>query len=160
MTVVSFSRMIGQRGKVQLGQNNTLMEVEKIDSSSDIDCEVACTTKMPSANEDVEITSTTSRSCTTTPNGDKNPSKKKKKVNNNTYLGDQMALAAHVVASEISKISKMLHTEQDMRDLFLDPMGEVNELNNVEKTIYGSKIMGRVEHMTIFLKLKPELHYD
>ncbi|KAK9094211.1 hypothetical protein Scep_025680 [Stephania cephalantha] len=117
---------------------------------------------MPSATEDVEITSTTSRSCTTTPNGDRNSSKKKKKkkVIDDTYLGDQMVLAAQVVASEISKISKTLNTEEDMRDLFLAAMGEVNELNNVEKAIYGSKIMGHVEHMTIFLNSKPELHYD
>ncbi|KAK9128436.1 hypothetical protein Syun_017233 [Stephania yunnanensis] len=101
-----------------------------------------------------------SLSRTTTPDGNGNPSKKKKnKVIGDTYMADQMVVAGQVVASEI-KVSKALNVEHEMCVLFLATMGEVNELNDVEKANYGSKIMGRVEHMTVFVNLKSELRYD
>ncbi|KAK9167858.1 hypothetical protein Scep_003049 [Stephania cephalantha] len=115
---------------------------------------------MPPAAEDVEITFTTSRSRTTTPDGNGNPSKKKKKVSIDTYPANQMVVAAQVVASEISKESKALNTEHEMRVSFFAAMGEVKELNDVEKAIYGRKIMARVEHMTVFVNLKPELRHN
>ncbi|KAK9107091.1 hypothetical protein Syun_023102 [Stephania yunnanensis] len=146
-------------GEDAVAPEDALEEVEKVDSSSESDCEVGHTTEMPPIVGEVEKTSITSLSCTTTLDGNGNPSKKKK-VSGDTYLANQMVLAAQVVASEISKVSKALNTQYEMRVLLLDAMEEVNELNDVEKAIYGSKIMVRVEHMTIFLNLKPELCYD
>ncbi|KAK9121885.1 hypothetical protein Syun_019502 [Stephania yunnanensis] len=147
-------------GEDAVAPKDALEEVEKIDSSSESDCEVEHTTEMQPPTEDVEITSTTSWSHTTTPDGNGNPSKKKKKVSGDTYLADQMVVTTHVVASETSKVYKTLNTKHEMCVSFLAAMGGVNELNDVEKTIYGSKIMARVEHMVVFLNLKLELCYD
>ncbi|KAK9104878.1 hypothetical protein Scep_021722 [Stephania cephalantha] len=88
MIVVSFSKMIVLTGENAVALEDALEEVEKIDSSSESDCEVECTTEMPPAAEDVEATSTISRSRTTTPDGNGSPSKKKKKVGGYTYLAD------------------------------------------------------------------------
>ncbi|KAK9114720.1 hypothetical protein Syun_021517 [Stephania yunnanensis] len=78
--------------KYAVAQEDALEEVEKIDSSSESHSEVECTTAMPTTAEDMEITSTTSRS-TPLHHGNGNPSKKKKKVSNDTYLADQMVVA-------------------------------------------------------------------
>ncbi|KAK9169499.1 hypothetical protein Syun_001639 [Stephania yunnanensis] len=73
-------------GEDVVAQEDALEEVENIDSSSDIDYEAECTNKMPPATEDVEITSTTSWSRTTTPYGNGDPFKKKKKVSRCCFL--------------------------------------------------------------------------
>ncbi|KAK9114082.1 hypothetical protein Syun_020879 [Stephania yunnanensis] len=73
-------------GEYAVALEDALEEVEKIDSSSESDCEVECTIEMSPAAEDVEITYTISRSRTTTPDGNENPSKKKKNVSGYTYL--------------------------------------------------------------------------
>ncbi|KAK9116477.1 hypothetical protein Sjap_015424 [Stephania japonica] len=147
-------------GEDAVAAEDAIEEVEIFNSSSDNDFEVVRTTEMPYAIEEVEMTSTTSRSRTTTHDGNGNPYKKKNKVSGYTYLGNQMVVAAQVVASEISKLFDALRMEHSMHTSFLAAMGEVNELNDVEKAIYGSKIMRRVEHMAVFLNLKPELRYN
>ncbi|KAK9093118.1 hypothetical protein Syun_028029 [Stephania yunnanensis] len=70
-----------------IAPEDAVEEMEKIDSSCDSDREVKCTTEMPFVTWDMEITSTTSRSCNTTLNGNGNSSKKKK-VSSDTYLRD------------------------------------------------------------------------
>ncbi|KAK9094093.1 hypothetical protein Scep_025562 [Stephania cephalantha] len=85
-----------------------------------------------------------------------NEAKKKRKVSNDVYIGDQMVAATQIVANEISKVTSVIRVEHDLRDSFINAMAEVHELTDVERAIYGSKIMGRVELMAAFMTLQPE----
>ncbi|KAK9162549.1 hypothetical protein Syun_003451 [Stephania yunnanensis] len=67
-----------------------------------------------------------------------------------------MVAAAQIVANEISKVTSAIRVEHDLRDSFINAMAEVHELTHVERAIYGSKIMGRVELMAAFMTLQPE----
>ncbi|KAK9114288.1 hypothetical protein Syun_021085 [Stephania yunnanensis] len=78
---------------------------------------------------------------TTTADGRGNEAKKKRKVSNDVYIGDQMVVAAQIVANEISKVTSVIRVEHDLRDSFINAMVEVHELTDVERAIYGSKIM-------------------
>ncbi|KAK9094272.1 hypothetical protein Scep_025741 [Stephania cephalantha] len=106
--------------------------------------------------EEFDATPTSSRTRTTMADGHGNEAKKKIKVSNDLYIGDQMVAAAQIVANEISKVTSAIHVEHDLRDSFINAMAEVHELIDVEKAIYGSKIMGRVELMAAFMTLQPE----
>ncbi|KAK9107656.1 hypothetical protein Syun_023667 [Stephania yunnanensis] len=95
--------------------------------------------------KEFDATPTSSRMRTTTADGRGNETKKKRKVSNDVYIGDQMVAAAQIVANEISKVTSVIRVEHDLRDSFINVMAEVQELTDVERAIYGSKIMGRVE---------------
>ncbi|KAK9134682.1 hypothetical protein Syun_014012 [Stephania yunnanensis] len=104
----------------------------------------------------IGATPTSSRTRTTTADGRGNEAKKKRKVSNDVYIGDQMVAAAQIVANEISKVTSAIRVEHDLRESFINAMAEVHELTDVERAIYGSKIMGRVELMAAFMTLQPE----
>ncbi|KAK9162512.1 hypothetical protein Syun_003414 [Stephania yunnanensis] len=106
--------------------------------------------------EEFDATPTSSRTRTTTADGRGNEAKKKRKVSNDVYIGDQMVAAAQIVANEISKVTSAIRVEHDLRESFINAMAEVHELTDVERAIYGSKIMGRVELMAAFMTLQPE----
>ncbi|KAK9135572.1 hypothetical protein Syun_014902 [Stephania yunnanensis] len=106
--------------------------------------------------EEFDATPTSSRTRTTTADRRGNEAKKKRNVSNEVYIGDQMAAAAQIVANEISKVTSAIRVEHDLRDSFINAMAEVHELTDVERAIYGSKIMGRVELMAAFMTLQPE----
>ncbi|KAK9114159.1 hypothetical protein Syun_020956 [Stephania yunnanensis] len=106
--------------------------------------------------EEFDATPTSSRTRTTTADGRGNEAKKKRKVSNDVYIGDQMVEAAQIVANEISKVTSAIRVEHDLRESFINAMAEVHELTDVERAIYGSKIMGRVELMVAFMTLQPE----
>ncbi|KAK9121600.1 hypothetical protein Syun_019217 [Stephania yunnanensis] len=106
--------------------------------------------------EEFDATPTSSRMRTTTADGHGNEAKKKRKVSNDVYISDQMVAAAQIVANEISKVTFAIRVEHDLRDSFINAMAEVHELTDVERVIYGSKIMGRVELMAEFMTLQPE----
>ncbi|KAK9107711.1 hypothetical protein Syun_023722 [Stephania yunnanensis] len=91
-----------------------------------------------------------------TTDGSGNQAKKKRKVSNDVYIGDQMVAAAQIMANEISKVTSAIHVEHDLRDSFINAMAEVYELTDLERAIYGSKIVGRVELMAAFMTLQPE----
>ncbi|KAK9094704.1 hypothetical protein Scep_026173 [Stephania cephalantha] len=111
--------------------------------------------------EEFDATPTSSRTRTTTDDGRGNEAKKKRNVSNDVYIGDQMVAAAQIVANEISKVTSAIRVEHDLRESFINAMAEVHELTDVERAIYGSKIMGRVELMAAFMTLQPEsrLHW-
>ncbi|KAK9169366.1 hypothetical protein Syun_001506 [Stephania yunnanensis] len=106
--------------------------------------------------EEFDATPTSSRTRTTTADGRGNEANKKRKVSNDVYIGDQMVAATQIVANEISKVTSAIRVEHDLRDSFINAMAEVHELTDVERAIYGSKIMGRVELMSAFMTLQPE----
>ncbi|KAK9093076.1 hypothetical protein Syun_027987 [Stephania yunnanensis] len=106
--------------------------------------------------EEFDATPTSSRTRTTMADGRGNEAKKKRKVSNAVYIGDQMVAAAQIVANEISKVTSAIRVEHDLREYFINVMAEVHELTDVERAIYGSKIMGRVELMAAFMTLQPE----
>ncbi|KAK9082436.1 hypothetical protein Syun_031178 [Stephania yunnanensis] len=56
--------------------------------------------------EEFDATPTSSRTRTTTADGRGNEAKKKRKVSNDVYIGDQMAATTQIVANEISKVNK------------------------------------------------------
>ncbi|KAK9151230.1 hypothetical protein Syun_009539 [Stephania yunnanensis] len=106
--------------------------------------------------EEFDATPISSRTRITTDDGLGNEAKKKRKVSNDVYIGDQMVAAAQIVANEFSKVTSAIRVKHDLRDSFINVMAEVHELKDVERTIYGSKIMGRVELMAAFMTLQPE----
>ncbi|KAK9168518.1 hypothetical protein Syun_000658 [Stephania yunnanensis] len=106
--------------------------------------------------EEFDATPTSSRTRTIMADGRGNEAKKKRKVSNDVYIGDQMVAAAQIVANEISKVTSAIRVEHDLRESFINAMAEVHELTDVERAIYGSKIMGRVELMAAFITLQPE----
>ncbi|KAK9143106.1 hypothetical protein Syun_012506 [Stephania yunnanensis] len=106
--------------------------------------------------KEFDATPTSSRTRTTTADGRGNEAKKKRKVSNDVYIGDQMVAATQIVANEISKVTSAIRVEHDLRDSFINAMAEVHELTDVERAIYGSKIMGRVELMAAFMTLQPQ----
>ncbi|KAK9128697.1 hypothetical protein Syun_017494 [Stephania yunnanensis] len=106
--------------------------------------------------EEFDATPTSSRTRTTTADGRGNEAKKKRKVSNDVYIGDQMVAAAQIVANEISKVTSAIRVEHDLRESFINAMAEVHELTDVERAIYGSKIIGRVELMAAFMTFQPE----
>ncbi|KAK9098579.1 hypothetical protein Syun_025624 [Stephania yunnanensis] len=106
--------------------------------------------------EEFDATPTSSRMRTTTADGRGNEAKKMRKVSNDVYIGEQMVAAAQIVANEISKVTSAIRVEHDLRDSFINAMAEVHELTDVERAIYGSKIMGCVELMAAFMTLQPE----
>ncbi|KAK9121345.1 hypothetical protein Syun_018962 [Stephania yunnanensis] len=106
--------------------------------------------------EEFDATPTSTRTRTTTADGRGNEAKKKRNVSNDVYIGDQMVAAAQIVANEISKVTSAIRVEHDLRDSFINAMAEFHKLTNVERAIYGSKIMGRVELMTTFMTLQRE----
>ncbi|KAK9087025.1 hypothetical protein Syun_029419 [Stephania yunnanensis] len=106
--------------------------------------------------EEFDATPTSSRTRTTTADGSGNKAKKKRKVSNDVYIGDQMVAAAHIVANEIFKVTSFIRVEHYLSDSFINAIAEVHELTDVERAIYGSKIMGRVELMAAFMTLQPE----
>ncbi|KAK9106535.1 hypothetical protein Syun_022546 [Stephania yunnanensis] len=105
--------------------------------------------------EEFDATPTSSRTRTTTADGRGNEAKKKRKVSNDVYIGDQMVAMAQIVANEISKVTSAIRVEHDLRESFINAMAEVHELTDVERAIYGGKIMGRVELMVAFMTLQP-----
>ncbi|KAK9134257.1 hypothetical protein Syun_013587 [Stephania yunnanensis] len=106
--------------------------------------------------EKFDATPISSRTRTTTADASGNQAKKKRNVSNDVYIGDQMVAAAQIMANEISKVTSVIRVEHDLRDSFINVMAEVHELTDVERAIYGSKIMGRVELMETFMTLQPE----
>ncbi|KAK9169481.1 hypothetical protein Syun_001621 [Stephania yunnanensis] len=106
--------------------------------------------------EEFDATPTSSRTRTTTADASENQAKKKRNVSNGVYIGDQMVAAAQIMANEISKVTTAIRVEHDLRDSFINAMAEVHELTDVERAIYGNKIMGRVELMAAFMTLQPE----
>ncbi|KAK9098047.1 hypothetical protein Syun_025092 [Stephania yunnanensis] len=106
--------------------------------------------------EEFDATPTSSRTRATAADGRGNEAKKKRKVSNDVYIGDQMVAAAQIVANEISNVTSVIRVEHDLRESFINAMAEVHELTDVERAIYGSKIMGRVELMAAFMTLQPE----
>ncbi|KAK9121839.1 hypothetical protein Syun_019456 [Stephania yunnanensis] len=129
-------------GEDAVAPRDSLEEVEKIDSSSESDCEVERVAKMPPTTKDIEITSTTSWSRFTTPDGNGNPSNKKKKVSSDTYLADQMAVAAHVVWSEISK------GEVDVYDTFVYDAMFMILLFMMQDTFRNDAMCSIADHMS------------
>ncbi|KAK9113849.1 hypothetical protein Syun_020646 [Stephania yunnanensis] len=105
--------------------------------------------------EEFDATPTSSRTRTTTADASGNQAKKKRKVSNDVYIGDQMVAATHIMTNEIFKVTIVICVEHDLRDSFINAMAEVHELTDVERAIYGSKIMGRVELMEAFMTLQP-----
>ncbi|KAK9142235.1 hypothetical protein Syun_011635 [Stephania yunnanensis] len=106
--------------------------------------------------EEIDATPTSSRTRTTMADGSGNQAKKKRKVSNDVYIGDQMVAAAQIVANKISKVTSVIRVEHNLRDSFINVMVEVHELTDVERAIYSSKIMGRMELMAAFMTLQPE----
>ncbi|KAK9160524.1 hypothetical protein Syun_006865 [Stephania yunnanensis] len=106
--------------------------------------------------EEFDATPTSSRTWTTMADGRGNEAKKKRKVSNDVYIGDQMVAAAQIVANEISKVTSAIRVQHDLRESFINAMAEVQELTDVERAIYDNKIMGRVELMAAFMTLEPE----
>ncbi|KAK9089327.1 hypothetical protein Scep_028409 [Stephania cephalantha] len=76
--------------------------------------------------EEFDATPTSSRTRTTTADGRGNEAKKKRKVSNDVYIGDQMVAAAQIVANEISKVTSVIRVEHDLRDSFINAMAEVH----------------------------------
>ncbi|KAK9168990.1 hypothetical protein Syun_001130 [Stephania yunnanensis] len=106
--------------------------------------------------EGLDATPLSPRTRTTTTNASGNQAKKKRNVSNDVYIGDQMVAAAQIMENEISKVTSVIRVEHDLRDSFINVMAEVHELTDVERAIYGSKIMGRVELMATFMTMQPE----
>ncbi|KAK9128762.1 hypothetical protein Syun_017559 [Stephania yunnanensis] len=76
--------------------------------------------------EEFDATPTSSRTRTTTADGRGNEAKKKRKVSNDVYIGDQMVAAAQIVANEISKVTSAIRVEHDLRESFINAMTEVH----------------------------------
>ncbi|KAK9121036.1 hypothetical protein Syun_018653 [Stephania yunnanensis] len=106
--------------------------------------------------KEFDATPTSSRTRTVTDYASGNQAKKKRKASNDVYIGDQMVAAAQIVVNEISKVTSAIRVEHDLRNSFINVMVEVHELADVERAIYGSKIMGHVELMAAFMTLRPE----
>ncbi|KAK9107356.1 hypothetical protein Syun_023367 [Stephania yunnanensis] len=106
--------------------------------------------------EEFDATPISSRTQTTTADGRGNEAKKKRKVSNDVYIGDQMVAAAQIVANETFKVTSVIRVKHDLRDSFINAMAEVQELTDIERAIYGSKIMGHVELMAAFMTSQPE----
>ncbi|KAK9161124.1 hypothetical protein Syun_007465 [Stephania yunnanensis] len=104
--------------------------------------------------EDVEDVANDSSNNSNYGNG--NPSKKKK-VTGDMYSWDQMLAVTYVMVSEIAKVSNAINTEHNMSNDVVAARGKVVELFDVEKAVYGSKIMGRMDYMAAFPSLKAEL---
>ncbi|KAK9121035.1 hypothetical protein Syun_018652 [Stephania yunnanensis] len=104
--------------------------------------------------EGFNATLTSSRTRTTTADANGNQAKKKRKVSNDVYIGDQMVVVAQIMANKIFKLTSAIRVEHDLCDSFINAMAEVHELKDVERVIYGSKIM--VELMAAFMTLQPE----
>ncbi|KAK9087068.1 hypothetical protein Syun_029462 [Stephania yunnanensis] len=64
--------------------------------------------------EEFDATPTSSRTRTTTADGSGNQAKKKRKVSNDVYIGDQMVALAQIVANEISKVTSVIRVEHDL----------------------------------------------
>ncbi|KAK9169443.1 hypothetical protein Syun_001583 [Stephania yunnanensis] len=140
---------IGRRaiGDDPRAQEDVFKDVNDVhDSSSESETEVAPTKK-------VDTTPRSSRTRTTMVDASGNQAKKKKKVNNNGYIGDQMVAATQIMAREIFKVTSAIRVEHDVRDSFINVMAEVHELMVVKRAIYCSKIMGSMELMTALMTL-------
>ncbi|KAK9142493.1 hypothetical protein Syun_011893 [Stephania yunnanensis] len=93
--------------------------------------------------EEFDATPTSSRTRTTTADGRGNETKKKRKVSNDVYIGDQMVAAVQIVANEISKVTSAIRVEHDLRESFINAMAEVHELlTDVERAIHGKQDYG------------------
>ncbi|KAK9142660.1 hypothetical protein Syun_012060 [Stephania yunnanensis] len=106
--------------------------------------------------EEVDTTPTSSRTRIAMADGSGNQAKKKRMVNNDVYIGDQMVATTQIMVNKISKWLVPFVLNMTCVTFFINAMAEVHELTNVDKSIYGSKIMGRVELMAAFMTLQPK----
>ncbi|KAK9113850.1 hypothetical protein Syun_020647 [Stephania yunnanensis] len=72
--------------------------------------------------EEFDVTPTSSRTRTITADASGNQAKKKRKVSNDVYIGDQMVAAAQIMTNEISKVTTVIRVEHDLRDSFINAM--------------------------------------
>ncbi|KAK9121563.1 hypothetical protein Syun_019180 [Stephania yunnanensis] len=85
--------------------------------------------------KEFNATPTSLRTRTTTAYASGNQAKRKRKVSNDVYIGDQMVEVAQIMVNEISKVTCAIRVEHDLREFFINAMAEVHELTDVERVI-------------------------
>ncbi|KAK9135481.1 hypothetical protein Syun_014811 [Stephania yunnanensis] len=85
-----------------------------------------------------------------------NEAKKKRKVSNDVYIGDQMVAAAQIVANEISKVTSAIRVEHDLRESFINAIAKSTNCETLREQFMAKQDYGSRGAYGAFMTLQPE----